>query len=122
MPSKPRAKSLGDLLQQAKADAPPAPRRPADEAPPLVVRSVALTPAAQATLEQLIAQASTAIGRKASASAVVRALLQWAEQEHLGDELVRLIAAEVQTGEVVWGKARGRRYKPRHSFLSAGAE
>jgi hypothetical protein len=109
MPSKPRPKSLGDLLQQAKADAQAAPRRPTDEAPPLVIRSVALTPAAQATLETLIAQASAAVGRKASASAVVRALLQWAEQEHLGAELVRLITAELQTGEVVWGKTRTRR-------------
>jgi hypothetical protein len=40
---------------------------------------------------------------------VVRALLQWAEQEHLGAELIRLIAVELQTGEVVWGKARTRR-------------
>lgn len=109
MPSTPPRKSLGALLQQAKAEAPATPRRPADETPPLVVRSVALTPAAQATLEQLIAQASAAIGRKASASAVVRALLQWAEQEHLGVELVRLIAAELQTGEVVWGKAKQHR-------------
>jgi hypothetical protein len=109
MPSKPRPKSLGDLLQQAKADAPAAPRRPADEAPPLVVRSVALTPAAQATLESLITQASAAIGREASASAVVRALLSWAAHEHLGAELVCLIAAELQTGEVVWGKARQQR-------------
>jgi hypothetical protein len=109
MPSTPPRKSLGELLQQAKAEAPDAPRRPTDEAPPLVVRSVALTPAAQATLESLIAEASAAIGRKASASAVVRALLQWAEHEHLGAELVRLIAAELQTGEVVWGKARQRR-------------
>jgi hypothetical protein len=60
-------------------------------------------------LEQLIAQSSAAIGRKASASAVVRALLQWAEQEHLGSELVCLIAAELQTGEVVWGKAKQHR-------------
>jgi hypothetical protein len=109
MPSKPRPKSLGDLLQQAKADAPAAPRHPADEAPPLVVRSVALTPAAQATLEALIAQASAAIGRKASASAVVRALLSWSERQNLGAELVGLIMAELQTGEVVWGKARTRR-------------
>lgn len=108
MPSKPRPKSLGDLLQQAKADAPAAPRRLAEEAPPLVVRSVALTPAAQATLESLVAQASAAIGRKASASAVVRALLQWAEHQHVGDEVVRLIAAEWQMGEVVWGKRRLR--------------
>ena len=109
MPSKPRPKSLGDLLQQAKADAPAVPRRSADAAPPLVIRSVALTPAAQATLEALIAQASATIGRKASASAVVRALLAWAEREDLGPELVRLIAAELQTGEVVWGKAKRRR-------------
>jgi hypothetical protein len=40
--------------------------------------------------------------------AVVRALLQWAAHEHLGTELVRLIAAELQTGEVMWGKARRR--------------
>lgn len=109
MPSTPPHKNLGQLLKQAKAEAPVAPRRPADETPPLVVRSAALTPAAQATLEQLIGQASAAIGRKASASAVVRALLQWAEQEHLGAELVSLIAAELQTGEVVWGKARTQR-------------
>jgi hypothetical protein len=109
MPSTPPRKSLGELLKQAEAEAPMAPRRPADGTPPLVVRSVALTPAAQATLEQLIAQASAAIGRKASASAVVRALLQWAEQEHLEAELVRLITAELQTGEVVWGKAKQHR-------------
>jgi hypothetical protein len=108
MPSKPRPKSLGDLLQQAKADAPAAPRLPADLTPPLVIRSVALTPAAHATIEVLIAQASAAIGRKASASAVVRALLSWAAHEHLGTELVRLIAAELQAGEVVWGKTRQR--------------
>jgi hypothetical protein len=107
MPSKPR--SLGDLLQQAKADAPAAPRRSADEPPPLVVRSVALTPAAQATLDRLIAKVSSTIGRKASASAVVRALLSWAEQEDLGVELGRLIEAELQSGEVVWGKARPHR-------------
>jgi hypothetical protein len=108
MPSTPPHKSLGDLVKQARDEAPPAPRHPADEAPPLVIRSVALTPAAQATLESLIAQASATIGRKASASAVVRALLQWAEHQQVGDELARLIAAELQTGEVIWGKRRIR--------------
>jgi hypothetical protein len=109
MPSKRPRKSLGDLLKQARDEAPAQPRRPTDlTPPPLKVRSVALTPAAQATLDQLIAQASAAIGRKASASAVVRALLQWAARQDLGAELVRLIAAEVQTGEVVWGKVRKR--------------
>jgi hypothetical protein len=105
MPSKPPRKSLGDLLKQARDEAPAQPRRPAELAPPpLVIRSVALT-----TLEQLIAQASAATGRKASASAVVRALLQWAEQEQLGVELIHLMAAELQTGEVVWGKAKQHR-------------
>jgi len=108
MPSTPPRKSLGDLLKQARDEAPAVPRRPAELTPPLVIRSVALTPAAQQTLEALIAQASAATGRKASASAVVRALLRWAEQHDLGAELVRLIMAELQTGEVVWGKARRR--------------
>ena len=109
MPSKPPRKSLGVLLQQAKAEAAPTPRRLVDLTPPLVVRSVALTPAAPATLEQLITQVSASIGRKASASAVVRALLQWAAQEDLGAELAQLIAAELQTGEVVWAKAKQHR-------------
>jgi hypothetical protein len=55
------------------------------------------------------AEGAPAISRKASASAAVRALLQWAEHDNLGDELVRLIAAELQTGEVVWGKTQQRR-------------
>src|SRR6266850_2357985 len=97
MRSTPPRKNLGGLLKQAEAEAPTAPRRLADVTHPLVVRSVGLTPAAQETLDALIAQASAAIGRKASASAVVRALLQWAEQEHLGAELVRLIAAELRS-------------------------
>jgi hypothetical protein len=109
MRSKPPGKTLGNLLQQAKADAAETPRRVADVTPPLIVRSVALTPAAHTTLEALIAQASAATGRKASASAVVRALLQWAEQHDIGEELVALITAEIQTGEVVWGKSRSRR-------------
>jgi hypothetical protein len=97
------------VVPLANPVAPGGPGPPPHAAPPLVIRSVALTPAAQATLEALIAEASAAIGRKASASAVVRALLQWAERQDLGAELVRLIAAELQTGEVVWGRARQRR-------------
>jgi hypothetical protein len=115
MPSTPPRKSLGDLLKQARAEAPATPQCPAELAPPLMIKSVALTPAAQATLEALIAQASTAIGRKASASAVVRALLQWAARQDLGADLVALITAELQTGEVVWGKARTRRQRVMNS-------
>jgi len=74
MPSRSPRKRLGELLKQARAEAITASRRPADVALPLVVRLVALTPAA-------------------------RALLRWAEQQDLGEKLVRLIAAELQTGE-----------------------
>jgi hypothetical protein len=108
VPSKPPPKSLGDLFKQARDEAPAQPRRPADLTPPLVIRSVALTPAAHQALEALIAHVSAATGRKASASSVVRALLQWAERHDLGDALVQLIAAELQAGEVVWGKRRKR--------------
>ena len=93
---------------------PTPPRRPM--IPPLrprpwAVGSVALTPAAQATLKSLIAAASAAIGRKASASAVVQAMSEWTQYEHLGAELVRLIAAELQAerGGVGQGTASGDR-------------
>jgi hypothetical protein len=36
-------------------------------------------------------------------------LQNYGNPHELGDALVRLIDAELQTGEVVWGKARGRR-------------
>jgi hypothetical protein len=108
VPSKPPAKSLGDLFKQARDEAPAQPRRRADLTPPLVIRSVALTPAAHEALEALMAHASAATGRKASASSVVRALLQWAERHDLGDALVPLMAAERQAGDVVWGKRRTR--------------
>jgi hypothetical protein len=109
MSSNPSRKSLGDLLKQAREDAPAQPRGPADLAvPALVVRSIALTPTAQDTLTRLIDVASAATGRKASASAVVRALLRWAEQQNADEQLVQIMKAELTTGEVVWGK-RGKR-------------
>jgi hypothetical protein len=41
----------------------------------------------------------------------LEALFRYANEHNadIGAELVRLIAAELQTGEVVWGKARQRR-------------
>ena len=107
MPSKQTSKSLGELLKQARTEAPPHPRgRSGGEQPPLVIKSIALTPAASATLERLIAYASARTGHRASASAVIRALLRWAEQHNLTTDLVHLLAAEVTTGEVVWGRMR----------------
>jgi formate dehydrogenase maturation protein FdhE len=110
MPSKPKTKSLGDLLKKAKEDGLSKPRRASGSVqPPLTFQTISLTPAAKATLESLIAHASQQTGRKASASAVVRALLRWAEQKNLASHVVGLIETELTTGEVVWGKSRKTR-------------
>ena len=107
MSLKPPRKSLGELLRQAGAEASPRPRRMSTvDQPPLMIKSIALTPAAGTTLDRLIAQASMRTGRKVSASAVIRALLRWAEQHDLTADLEHLLAAEVTTGEVVWGRVR----------------
>jgi hypothetical protein len=110
MSSKTQAKKLGDLLRKARDEAPAQPRRVAGAGQPaLVVRSIALTPAADATLDRLIAEVSERTGRKTSASAVVRALLRSVEQRDLVARVAGLIEAELTTGEVVWGKARAAR-------------
>lgn len=110
MSSKTQAKSLGELLKKARQEAPARPRRVAGAGQPaLVIRSIALTPAADATLDRLITEAAQKTGRKASASAVVRALLRCAEQRDLAARVAGLIEAELNTGEVVWGKVRAAR-------------
>ena len=109
-------KNLGDWLQQAKADAPAAPRRLADTAPPLVVRPVALTPAAQATLEAH----RPGLGGNQPGPARQRWGVRFysgPNRAHLGSDFVRLIAAELQTGEVVWGKY-GSGGKASYEFIS----
>jgi hypothetical protein len=110
MPSKTQAKKLGDLLRKARDEAPARPRRVAGTGQPaLIIRSIALTPAADAVLERLIAGASEKAGRKTSASAVVRALLRGAEQRDLVTRVAGLIEVELNAGEVVWGKVRATR-------------
>jgi Arc/MetJ-type ribon-helix-helix transcriptional regulator len=110
MSSKTQAKKLGDLLRKARDEAPARPHRSAGVGQPaLVIRSIALTPAADAALERLITGVSEKTGRKTSASAVVRALLRGAEQRDLVARVTSLIEAEVNTGEVVWGKVRAVR-------------
>lgn len=112
MSSKPRAKSssghksLGDLMRKSAAEAAPVPRKlvVADQ-PPLVVRSISLTPAASSALDNLIASGSGQTGRKVSASAVVRALLRMVEnQPQLSEAVMAQVQAEINSGEVVWGK------------------
>lgn len=110
MSSKTQTKKLGDLLRKARDEAPARPRRVVGAGQPaLVIRSIALTPAADAVLERLIAEVSGKTGRKTSASAVIRALLRGAEQREIVTRVASLIEAELNTGEVVWGKARAAR-------------
>jgi Arc/MetJ-type ribon-helix-helix transcriptional regulator len=108
MPSKPSKKSsLGELMKKSAAQAPAAPRKVSSvEQPRLVVRSISLTPAASASLDALISEASTRAGRKVSASAVVRALLRLAEQRRLSGPVATQVEAELNTGEVIWGRPR----------------
>jgi hypothetical protein len=108
MPSKaPKRKSLGELLKRAKAEAPDKPRRMVKAVQPeLLPTAVSLTPAAKETLDDLMAYVAARTGRRASASAVVRALLQIAEKQGLGGQIVATIETEINTGAVVWGRVR----------------
>src|SRR6185312_3883479 len=76
--------------------------RTPDRPPPhVVVRSIAFTPAA---LEDLASKIAGRTGRKASVSAVVRALLRQAQEiPDVFERLATLVEHE-QMNEVVWGK------------------
>ncbi len=107
MSSKDNARTLGSLIQQAKKDAADKPRRVANSSQPeLVFTTVSLTPAAKETLNRLRAYALENTQKTTSASAVVRALLAWAEKNDIGPELLNLIEIERNTGDVIWGKPR----------------
>lgn len=80
-------------------------RSPRGTSPPhVVVRSIAFTPNALATLEVLAAEVTQRTGRKASVSAVVRALLRHTKDvPDVTSKLAALIEHE-QANELVWGK------------------
>jgi len=80
-------------------------KRTPDRSPPhVVVRSIAFTPAALEALEDLAAKIAQRTGRKASVSAVVRALLRNAQEiPDVLQQLATLVEHE-QINEVVWGK------------------
>lgn len=109
MSSKPKTKSLGELLKRARQEAPERPGRvtASDEAP-LVVRSLSFTPATAETLDRLVDEVSERRRRKTSASAVVRALLRYVERQDVAPKIAAAIEAELNAGEVVWGKAPAR--------------
>jgi hypothetical protein len=112
MPSKnttSKRNQLGDLLKRAGAESSrTAARRAPSEPAPLVVKSIALTPAALEVLDRLTREVPRAHRRTTSASAIVRALLRYAEQQGAFKVLGSLIEAEIASGEVVWGRARSR--------------
>ncbi|HXU74133.1 MAG TPA: hypothetical protein VN947_32785 [Polyangia bacterium] len=80
-------------------------KRTPDRPPPhVVVRSIAFTPAALEALEDLASKIAGRTGRKASVSAVVRALLRQAQEiPDVFERLATLVEHE-QMNEVVWGK------------------
>ena len=79
--------------------------------PPLVVRSLTLTPTTEATLERLAQDASDYIGWAVSKSALMRALIHHAELQPPAwatAHLFPLIENEIASGRV-WGKKTGRK-------------
>jgi len=92
-------------MQASKSQAKPKPRAnlPKPAAPQLVVRSIALTPAADEMLTRLMEAGKERAGRKISASAVVRALLEFCERKGVEEKIYSAIEAELNAGTVVWG-------------------
>jgi hypothetical protein len=82
-------------------------KRPSAGSPPnMIVRSIAFTAATLGRLETLAAEVAGQTGRKASVSAVVRALLRDAHNDpDVAARLAAIIERE-QVSEVVWGKPR----------------
>lgn len=105
MPSKAKPRKLGSLLKQAKtAGSRRRRRKTASKQSALSVKSISLTPGTLAELERLLEEASAALDRKVSASAVVRGLLKISEREELSEEVLREVEAELSSKEVVWGR------------------
>lgn len=77
---------------------------------PLVIHSLALTPADEKILERISNDATDYTGRKISSSAIIRALLRHADQQGYQWTLANLrplIETELARG-VMWGKKKVR--------------
>src|SRR5262245_53080814 len=93
------------------------PKPKKSSAPKLVRYSLMLTPATDAALKRLSKDASDYVGWKISSSAIVRALVRYAEQQPPGwatSQLFPLIEREIASGPV-WGKRKPAR-PPRRSW------
>lgn len=99
--------SLNELMK--KGAAVPADAKPtAASEVALTVKSVSLTPSAKAVLDRIESEVERETGRKASASAIVRALLRYADAHVDTTKIASLISSESTSGEVVWGRVRSR--------------
>lgn len=75
---------------------------------PGVIRSLSVTPADARTLDRIAQEASDYIGWTVSGSAIMRALLRYADQqdgEWFKGRLFPLVEQEIQGG-TVWGKKK----------------
>jgi hypothetical protein len=83
----------------------PVRRAPGSSSTSVVVRSIAFTPAALEELEQLAERIAARTGRKSNASAVVRALLRYAqEDDDATAKLAALVEHELTNESLSWGK------------------
>lgn len=101
--------SLGDLFKKAEEAGENSSASKQTEEPSMVVRSVTLSPAADRVLDEFRKSVSFDLGRRVGRSAVVRALVRRAARdiENAEEEIAREVDAEIQSGEVVWGKQKG---------------
>ena len=96
-------------MHSSKAEAKAKPRlntRAVPASEELIVKSISLTPAALETLQRLMKDTGDHLGRKVSASSVVRALLAYTERNHLDEVIGAAIELELNSGAVVWGSRR----------------
>ena len=78
------------------------------EKPKIHVQSMALTPETEKTLQRLRGEATDYIGRKVSGSAMVRALLRFADKQEYQwvlSQLCPIVEEELSQG-VIWGKKK----------------
>lgn len=95
-----------ELLTHCMALAKTKRRKPTSS--PLIIRSLSVTPDDATALDRIAQDASDYIGWTVSGSAIVRALLRYADQqqgEWLREQLFPLIEQEIESG-TVWGKKK----------------
>ena len=84
------------------------PKQKKAAAPKLLIRSLALTPETEATLQRLRQEASDSLGWTVSGSAIVRALLQHAQQQgaHWARATLFLFIERERASGMVWGEQK----------------